>query len=85
MKVTVTFRDGGAIVEASKLVHATNPDAAKAVRAVLRRPQVDDGTPTRDPKTGTITEGVIRKLRRGTVEFDMAALSKLPEAFVIEP
>ena len=78
----VTWKDGAAVVSGSKVVLASSDEAARVVRAALRKPQVIE-----EPAKivdGAIIEGVIRKLRRGTAEFDRRALSLLPEAFITD-
>jgi hypothetical protein len=80
----VVFRDGSAIVRSSKVVHASSDAAHKAVQRALLPPVFDEGTPRLDPPNAII-EGELRRLRRGTIEYDRAALTrKLPDAAVYD-
>ena len=78
----VTFRGGAVRVVRSKILLASSDEAARLARDALRKPQAIEDPPK--VEDGVIIEGVIRKLRRGTDEFDRRALSFLPDAFITE-
>jgi hypothetical protein len=82
--LTATSRIGVVKVDRSKVVAASTDEVETATRRALRGRYVSEGTPRFDPSTKAVIEGTIQKLRRGTVEFDRAALSTLPDAYVMD-
>lgn len=82
--ITATSTLGVVTVRRSKIVEASTDEVALATRRALRGRYVSEGEPIFDPETHAVIEGVIRKLRRGTDEFDRAALATLPGAYVME-
>lgn len=78
--ITVTTPKGLAQVERSKIKLASSEAIRDDVLKALRTPQIEQFAAVVD---GESIDGQ-RTLKRGTVEFDRVALSRIPNAFVTE-
>lgn len=79
----VVFAQGTVEVVDGRIRVSSGPEASRAVLGALRGHYVDEGTPEIEDD-GTIVEGEIRKLRKGTDEHTLAALRSLPEAVIVD-